>query len=82
MKIEKWVQDSAGRLDAVVLLDAGEKPSTVQVLEFVDRQAGAEKIWLLGRATLQRKENRVLVGPVCYLLWSCRSWKVAQPSTV
>ena len=54
MKIEKWVQDSAGRLDAVVLLDAGEKPSTVQVLEFVDRQAGAEKIWLLGRATLQR----------------------------
>lgn len=43
MKIEKWVQDSAGRLDAVVLLDAGEKPSTVQVLEFVDRQAGAEK---------------------------------------
>ena len=42
MKIEKWVQDSAGRLDAVVLLDAGEKPSTVQVLEFVDRQAGAE----------------------------------------
>lgn len=37
------------------------KPSTVQVLEFVDRQAGAEKIWLLGRATLQRKENRVLV---------------------
>lgn len=61
MKIEKWVQDSAGRLDAVVLLDAGEKPSTVQVLEFVDRQAGAEKIWLLGRATLQRKENRVLV---------------------
>lgn len=39
MKIEKWVQDSAGRLDAVVLLDAGEKPSTVQVLEFVDRQA-------------------------------------------
>lgn len=61
MKIEKWVQDSAGRLDAVVLLDAGEKPSTVQVLEFVDRQAGAEKIWLLGRATLQRKDNRVLV---------------------
>lgn len=61
MKIEKWVQDSAGRLDAVVLLDAGEKTSTVQVLEFVDRQAGAEKIWLLGRATLQRKENRVLV---------------------
>lgn len=44
MRIEKWVQDSAGRLDAVVLLDAREEPSTVQVLEFVDCQAGIEKI--------------------------------------
>ena len=61
MRIEKWVQDSAGRLDAVVLLDAREEPSTVQVLEFVDCQAGIEKIWLLGRATLKREENRVLV---------------------
>ena len=55
------MQDSAGRLDAVVLLDAREEPSTVQVLEFVDCQAGIEKIWLLGRATLKREENRVLV---------------------
>ena len=48
-------------MDAVVLLDAREEPSTVQVLEFVDCQAGIEKIWLLGRATLKREENRVLV---------------------
>ena len=55
MKIEKWVQDSAGRLDAVVLLDAGEKPSTVQVLEFVDRQAGAEKNLAVGTRNTPKK---------------------------
>lgn len=30
----------------------------------------------------KEKKTEFWSGPVCYLLWSCRSWKVAQPSTV